>query len=216
MIAPWRFMCENFHLLFDANLLDHGSLPHAAERLQLLPRSAEISHRYVLTVSIMRSTCNSESDFIESHEVILKAVVKLKAVQYYFPVFAVVDAPHSIVRGALLGYKKEIGEIHAKQGFTHFKTEGIDNHIRYEVCASDSEDVPLYPHLTYRNYCLPEFQANGLSALDITDYQASPILKCTCQDISLPFLQALGIQTFSGYKAGLIFDKFSVSGAHYV
>lgn len=216
MIAPWRFMCENLHLLFDAHILDHGRLPHAAERLKLLPRSAEVSQRYVLTVSIMHSTCNGESDFVESHEVILKVAVKLKGVQYHFPLFAVVDAPHSIVRGALLGYKKEIGEIHAKPGFTDFRTEGIDNYIRYEICTSDREDVPLYPHLTYRNYRLPEVEANGLSVLDITDYEASPILKCTCQEISLPFLQALGVQPSSDYKAGLIFDKFSVSGAHYV
>lgn len=216
MIAPWRFICENFHLLFDANLSGDGHLSHVVERLSLLPPSARISHRYLLTVSSVRSTCCSEYDFIDSHELILKVRVELESVQYYFPVFAVVDAPHSIVRGALLGYKKEIGDVEMSQGFTRFKTKGLDNYIRYEVCSSESKDFPLHPHLTYRNVCLPEFEVNGLSALDITDYTASRILKCTCQEINLPILETLGVQPVTDFKAGFIFDTFSVRGAHYV
>lgn len=216
MRAPWRFISENFHLQFDANLLNTRALGHVVERLSLLPSSAKISHRYLLTVSKMRSTCHSEYDFISSHEVILKVMVELDDVQYYFPVYTAVDAPHSIVRGTLLGYKKEIGEVEFKQGFNSFKTEGIHNLIRYGVSSAETENIPLHPHLTYRNYRLPECEVNGLSVLDITDYKATPLLKCTCQAISLPCLQAFGIQPVTAYKAGLIFDEFSVNGARYV
>ncbi|MGE7958412.1 hypothetical protein ACQKQA_17820 [Pseudomonas sp. NPDC089530] len=164
----------------------------------------------------MQSTCYSDNDFTPSHEAILKVMVDLHSVQYYFPIFALVDAPHSIIRGAFLGYRKHIGEVEFGDAFSRFCWKGVDNRAEFEISPTELEDISLLPHLTYRNYRTSDFEAKGLSVLEIADYIAAPILKCTSPRIDLPFLESCGIKPISQYKVGLVSDSFTVKGAKYV
>lgn len=216
MIAPWRFKCENLHLQFEVRPCKGAHMSIVLNRLSVLPKYAKISNRYVLTVSKIQSTCHGANDFINSHEAILKVVIELDGVNYFFPVFAVVDAPHSIVRGAWLGYEKNIGIFSLEKCLSYFMFHGLDNRIRYQIVDSVMEDISLYPHLTYRDYRFQEFESKGLSVLDISNQKTLSVSKCMGLEVDLPILKALGIQPVGIYKAGLVCDEFTVSGAHYV
>jgi hypothetical protein len=170
----------------------------------------------LLTISKMRSTCYSENDFITSHEAILKVLIGLHSEQYYFPVFAFVDAPYSIIRGAFLGYKKHIGKIQFGSAFSKFELDGVENTIQFKIVPSVVEHISLFPHLTYRNYRTDDFQAKGLSVLDITNHITSPISRCTVLEANFPFLERCGIIPTSSYKVGMASDSFTVNGAIYV
>lgn len=216
MIAPWKFQCENLHIQFDAKLCLERLAPKITNALNVLPSEAKISQQMLLTISKMRSTCYSENDFITSHEAILKVIIELHSAQYYFPVLAIVDAPHSITRGAFLGYAKYIGEVQFENTFSKFWLEGVENTVQFKILSSEIEDISLFPHLTYRNYCTSDFQARGLSVLDITNHITSPVLKCTFLEVHIPFLESCGIKPISPFKAGMVSDSFTVNGAIYV
>lgn len=216
MIAPWKFQCENLHIQFHAELCLERLAPKITNALNVLPSEAKISQQMLLTISKMRSTCYSENDFITSHEAILKVIIELHSVQYYFPVLAIVDAPHSITRGAFLGYAKYIGKVKFENTFSKFWLEGVENTVQFKILSSEIEDISLFPHLTYRNYCTSDFQARGLSVLDITNHITSPVLKCTFLEVHIPFLERCGIKPISPFKAGMVSDSFTVNGAIYV
>ncbi|MDR9862708.1 MULTISPECIES: hypothetical protein [Pseudomonas] len=213
MIAPWTFQCENLHIQFDAKVTPSS---RTADLLKLLDLNMIADQKMLLTISKMRSTCFSDNDFITSHEVILKVATTYNAVEYYFPLLAIVDAPHSIIRGALLGYTKHIGAVEITDTSKTFHWEGGDNSISHDVLQSTNEEITLHPHLTYRNFRTRDFQAKGFSTLDITDYSASPILKCNPITIDLPFLKCCGITPLRSYKLGFASDSFTVHGAQYV
>jgi hypothetical protein len=216
MIAPWNFQCKSLHIQFDAKLYSERLTPRISEALNLLPSEAKISHKMLMTISKMHSTCYSENDFIISHEAILKIMIEMHSMQYYFPVLAIVDAPHSIIRGSFLGYTKYIGEIQFGENFSNFKLEGVENAVQFKTSSSEIEDISIFPHLTYRNYRTDDFQAKGLSVLDITNHVASPVSKCTILEANLPFLEKCGITPTSSYKFGMASDSFTVNGAIYV
>ncbi|WPO46647.1 hypothetical protein [Pseudomonas sp. S1Bt23] len=216
MIAPWKFKCDNLHIQFSAKFSPEKTLPCISEILQSLPIEARVSREMLLTISRMHSTCYSDNDFIPSYEAILKVMVDLHSVQYYFPIFALVDAPHSITRGAFLGYRKHIGQVEFGDMSSQFYWGGMNNCIEFKTLPSKLENLSLLPHLTYRNYRTPDFEAKGLSVIDIADYVASPILKCTSTRIDLPLLESFSIKPISQYKLGLVSDSFTVKGAKYV
>lgn len=216
MIAPWNFQCENLHIQFDAKLCRERLTPKISDNLNFLPSEAKISRKMLLTISKIRSTCYSENDFITSHEAILKVMIELRSTQYYFPILAIVDAPHSIIRGALLGYTKHIGEVQLGNTFSKFELEGVENSVQYKIFPSEVENISLLPHLTYRNYRTCEFQAKGLSTLDITNYITSPFLKCALLETRTPLLERCGVKPISSYRAGMTSDSFTVNGAIYV
>ncbi|MCV4342576.1 hypothetical protein [Pseudomonas capsici] len=216
MIAPWKFHCENLHIQFDANFCHERLSLKIFDALSFLPKEAIVRQKMLLTISKMHSTCYSDDDFIVSHEVILKVMIELDAVHYYFPILAIVDAPHSITRGAFLGYTKHIGEVKFDNTLIHFHMEGIDNNIQFDLSPSDVEEILLLPHLTYRNYRTPDFEAKGLSVIDIQDHIASPVSKCTSRAVNLPFLDRCGITPISPCKIGMVSDSFTVKGASYV
>ncbi|MDO7928329.1 hypothetical protein Q6A51_16185 [Pseudomonas sp. KFB-139] len=216
MIAPWKFKCENLHIQFDAAFCHERLSLKISDALSFLPKEATISQRMLLTISKMHSTCYSDNDFIVSHEVIMKVMIALNSVLYYYPILAIVDAPHSITRGAFLGYAKHIGEVKFGNSLSHFHMEGVDNFIQFDMSPSEIEEISLLPHLTYRHYRTPDFEAKGLSVIDITDHIASPISKCTSLAVDFPFLEQCGITPLSPYKVGMISDSFTVLGASYV
>ncbi|MGU9853431.1 hypothetical protein ACU680_21880 [Pseudomonas koreensis] len=212
MIAPWKFQCENLHIQFSAEVKPDS---RASETLELLPVNVTPSQQMLLTISKMKSTCFADDDFMTSHEAILKVAVTLNSVQYYFPIFAIVDAPHSIVRGALLGYTKSIGKINISSRSHEFHWEGYENVVQFQTLESVSEDISLLPHLTYRNYRTAEFEAKGLSVLNISDYSATPISTCKTIKLDLPLLAEYGIRNTTPFKAGFVSDSFTVHGAQY-
>jgi hypothetical protein len=216
MKAPWKFKCKNLHIQFDAKLCDGKLATDISDSLCCLPKEAKVSQRMLLTITKMSSTCYSEDDFITSNEAILKVMIELHSTQYYFPVLAVVDAPHSITRGVFLGYTKHIGKVQLGNAFGKFELEGVENSVHFKKMRSEVENIALYPHLTYRNYRTTEFQAQGLSVLDITNHTASPALKCNFVKVHVPFLDRCGIKPLSPYKAGIVSDSFTVNGANYV
>ncbi|CAI9006938.1 hypothetical protein [Pseudomonas chlororaphis] len=216
MIAPWKFKCDNLHIQFDAEFYPEGMSPWISEALELLPREARVSRQMLLTISQMHSTCYTDNDFTTSHEAILKIAADLHSTQYYVPVLAIVDAPHSITRGAFLGYKKHIGKVEFGNDACGFDLANSNNLFQFNTLPSGREDITLLPHLTYRNYRTPDFEAKGLSVLDITDYTATQILKCTLLKTELPFLEKCKIRPITPYKVGLVSDSFTVNGAQYV
>lgn len=216
MIAPWKFSCENLHIQFDAQLCRERLPSTISDALDFLPSEVKISQKVLLTISKIHSTCFTDNDFITSHEAILKIMIELHSVQYYFPVLAVVDAPHSITRGAFLGYTKRIGKVQLEDSFSKFELEGVENMVQFKVLPLEVEEILLLPHLTYRNYRTSDFQAKGLSVLDVENYITSPVAKCTSLKVHAAFLEKCGINPISSYKAGLVSDSFTVNGALYV
>lgn len=212
MIAPWKFQCENLHIQFSAEVKPDS---RASAALESLPVNVIPSQQMLLTISKMKSTCFADDDFMTSHEAILKVAVTLNSVQYYFPIFAIVDAPHSIVRGALLGYTKNIGKINISGRSHEFYWGGYENVVQFQTLKSVSEDIFLLPHLTYRNYRTAEFEAKGLSVLNISDYSTTPISTCKTIKVDLPLLAEFGIRTTTPFKAGFVSDSFTVHGAQY-
>ncbi|KAB0567606.1 MULTISPECIES: hypothetical protein [Pseudomonas] len=216
MIAPWKFQCENLHIQFEAEFSSRVPKPALAQALQFLPNDAVIGNTVLLTISRMRSTCFTEDDFITSHEAILKIAITLNSVRYYFPVLAVVDAPHSIARGALLGYLKDIGTVETKNNFSQFEWKNTKNFISLKSTHDEIEDILLLPHLTFRNYRTPDVEVKGLSTLDISDYTCTPTLRCTSIAAELPVLKTLGISPITTYKLGMLSDSFTLNGCTYV
>lgn len=216
MIAPWKFQCENLHIQFEADFSFKAPKPALLQALRFLPNDAVISNTFLLTISKMRSTCFTDYDFITSHEAILKIAITWRSVHYYFPVLAVVDAPHSITRGALLGYMKDIGTLEMKYNYIQFEWNNTKNFITLNFVDNEIEDILLLPHLTFRNYRTPDIEIKGLSTLDISHYTCSPTLRCTSAVAELPFLNSLGISPITPYKLGKLSDSFTLNGCNYV
>lgn len=215
MIAPWKFQCKNLHIQFEANFSVKAPKPALSQALRVLPTDAAISNTFLLTISKMRSTCFTDEDFITSHEAILKVAITWRSARYYFPVLAVVDAPHSIARGALLGYMKDIGTVEMENDHSQFDWNRTENSITLISTDNEIEDILLLPHLTFRNYRTPDVGVKGLSTLDIQDHTCSPTLRCTSAVVNLPFLENFGISPITPYKLGKLSESFTLNGCNY-
>lgn len=216
MKSPWKFKCKNIHIYFDAHINYETIFMKTPGIFRQLLKQTSCEHSLLMTVSSIDSTCYSAEDYRNSREMILKAVVKLDDKNYYFPIAAFVDQPHSLFRGYLLGYNKEISTIEYFQGNANFSYLDTQNTIAYSVTNQIEKEISLYPHLTYRDYRTQDFEFSGLTVLNIEDLKSSIPLRCTLTDVQLPFLRHLGIIPSSLLQASYIEDSFLLLGAKYV